>query len=111
MRQKMPLAVALFAGLLGLAVPNARADVKPHALFTDNMVLQQGKEVSVWGSADEGERVKVELKTKAGILEASTVAKDGKWLVKLPRSEAGGPYDLTITGKNSVTISNVLVGE
>lgn len=84
-----------------------RADVKPHALFTDNMVLQHGIKAPVWGTADDGEEVTVRIQDR----EVKTTAKDGKWSVALDDLKAGGPYELTIAGKNRVTLKNVLVGE
>ena len=108
MDRRLLLAGAL---VLALAGPAARADVKPHALIADNMVLQQGKELPIWGTAADDERVTVQLNAKGGTVSAQTTALDGKWLVKLPKVEAGGPYELTITGKNKLTIKNVLVGE
>ena len=85
----------------------ARAEVKLHSLFTDHMVLQRGAAVPVWGWADEGERVTVEFRGK----KVSTTAKGGAWMVKLGRLKAGGPDELKVTGKNSVTLRDVLVGE
>lgn len=43
------------------SLPDARADVKPAALFGDHMVLQQGMSVPVWGWADPGEYVTVTI--------------------------------------------------
>lgn len=88
-------------------VPALHADVKFHGLFTDNMVLQQGLAVPVWGTADEGESVTVAFcdQTK------SATAKDGKWMVKLGSPRAGGPHTMTVSGKNKIELKNVLVGE
>lgn len=85
----------------------ALAAVKPHALFTDGCVLQQGMPVPVWGWADEGEKVTVELQGQ----KASATTTGGKWMVKLKSLQAGGPFELKISGTNVVTIKNVLVGE
>ena len=90
-----------------LAAPAARADVRLPALFSDNAVIQAGPSDSVWGWANDGEKVTVTIDGRS----ASAVARDGKWLVKLPAMKAGGPFDMTITGKNSIAIHNVLVGE
>jgi len=85
-----------------------RADVKPGALFSDGAVLQREMPVPVWGTADEGEAVTVEF----GGASASTTAKDGKWMVKLPAMPANAsPQPLTIKGRNTVEIKDVLVGE
>jgi sialate O-acetylesterase len=86
----------------------ARADVTPHPLFTDNMILQRGVELTVWGKAAPGEAVTVSLGKATAKAEAD---KDGKWAVKLPKQDAGTGLELKIDGKNSVTLKNVAVGE
>jgi sialate O-acetylesterase len=93
--------------LLGCLAVTARADVKLHGLFSDNMVLQRGTTVPVWGWADEGEKVTVEFRGQT----ASTTAKNGKWMVRLRKLKAGGPDELRVAGKNNITLKNVLVGE
>ena len=85
----------------------ARADVRLPHLFSDNMVLQQGMKVTVWGWADDGEEVTVSFRGQ----KVKTVAKDGKWMVQLNKLKAGGPDTLMISGKNAITLNNVLVGE
>jgi len=100
------LSYLALAGLL-LAGVSVQAEVKPHALFTDGMVLQRGVELPVWGTADDGEEVTVTL----GKDTQTTKAQGGKWQVKLKALPAGGPHEVTIKGKNSVTLKNVLVGE
>jgi sialate O-acetylesterase len=84
------------------------ADVKPHALFCDNMVLQQGLKAPVWGSAEPGEEVTVSI---AGQAVKTTADEKGAWMARLNPLEAGGPHEMTIAGKNAVTIRNVMVGE
>ena len=111
MKPRLALVPLALGTLLAFADRPAQADVKPHALFSDNMVLQRGKEAPVWGTADDGEKVTVEIDMKAIKETKETTAKDGKWMVKLSALQAGGPYTLTIKGKNTVTIKNVLVGE
>ena len=71
---------------------DVRADVKLPALFSDNMVLQQGMNAPVWGWADEGEDVTVTFRGKT----VTTKAKDGRWMVKLSSQKAGGPDTLEI---------------
>src|SRR4029077_17747551 len=95
------------AGLLGIGGRAARAEVKAHHLFSDNMVLQQNIKVPVWGTADEGENVTVRFQGQ----EESTTAANGKWMVRLEKLKAGGPFELTISGKNRLELKNVLVGE
>jgi len=86
----------------------AVAVVAPHPLFTDHAVLQQGVDVPVWGTADPGEAVTVEIGGRHG---SATADAKGKWLVRLPPMPAGGPFTMTISGRNRVVVSDVLVGE
>ena len=100
---------------LGLAVasavlsgPAARATVTPNGLFTDGAVLQRGTKIPVFGTADNGEVVKVSL----GDHSATATAHGGTWRVELPAMQAGGPYTLTVSGPSkTVTLHNVLVGD
>jgi sialate O-acetylesterase len=101
----LPLAGAL--GAAALFPIQLAAVVRPNPLFCDHAVLQQGREVPVWGTADDGERIVVEIAGRT----AEAVAKDGRWLVRLPELPVGGPYTLTIRGTNTVTLQDVLVGE
>jgi sialate O-acetylesterase len=104
---RIPFRTVLFCSLLTLLAFAARADVKLHGLFTDHMVLQRDTSAPIWGWADDGEEVTVEFRGK----KVSTRAKGGKWLVKLGKFKAGGPDELKVSGKNSLTLKNVLVGE
>src|SRR6266446_5852940 len=89
------------------AAASARAEVRLPALFSDNMVLQQGTKVPVWGWADDGEQVTVQFRGQT----ARTTAKGGKWMVTLKSLKAGGPDNFVVEGKNKIEIKNVLVGE
>ncbi|HEV3436540.1 MAG TPA: sialate O-acetylesterase, partial [Gemmata sp.] len=101
---------------IGLVANPARSDVSPHPIFSDNMVLQQGGTISVWGKAAPGESIQIGLERsapgEASALGTSTTAdKDGNWSAKLQKQTPGTGYKLTISGKNTVTFKNVAVGE
>ncbi len=99
---------AALGAMLLLGPSAARADVKLPGLISENMVIQQKAPVHLWGWADEGETVTVRFVGR----EASTTARNGRWAVTLkPAPSAGGPFTLTIAGKNTITLNNVLVGE
>jgi sialate O-acetylesterase len=99
----------LLAGCLVLVAPAASADVRLPAIVGDHMVLQQKTGAPLWGWADPGEAVAV---TGSWGKKASTTADDkGKWKLCLPTPSHGGPYTLTITGKNAITLKNVMIGE
>ncbi|MCM8767173.1 MAG: sialate O-acetylesterase [Candidatus Omnitrophica bacterium] len=84
------------------------SEIKLPALISDNMVLQQGMEVPIWGQADPNEKVTVIIGNKK---ISTTADNQGRWMVKFDRLEPGGPFEMTITGKNKIIIKNILVGE
>lgn len=87
-----------------------KAEVKLAAIFTDNMVLQQQKQVPIWGWATAGKKVSV--KTSWNEKSYETVANSkGQWRLKLATPQAGGSYDIHISDGNSITLQNVLIGE
>ena len=99
----------LALALLSLA-PLRADDAKPflHPLFTDNMVLQRGIPDPVWGWTTPGTLVTVRV---AGKGAKAVAGADGKWMVRLPPLPVGGPYALTVSGPQTVTLNNVLVGD
>jgi sialate O-acetylesterase len=105
--KKIPL--SLLVTLLLAAAPGARAEVKLPAIFADHMVLQREARVSVWGTADPGEGVAVSF---AGGEKRTVADAGGKWEVALdPLPASAEGRALTIRGKNSIRIDDVLVGE
>jgi sialate O-acetylesterase len=101
----------VLGGLLAAACcwhGQAVAAVKLHGLFTDNMVLQQGAKVPVWGTADANEKVTVSIHDQT---VSVTAGKDGKWQLTLKKLKAGGPFDMTVAASNTIKLTNVLVGE
>jgi sialate O-acetylesterase len=108
------------AALAWLSASPAHADIKPHALIGDGMVLQQGVECPIWGTADPGESISFSMSLGETGGSASGVASkegahkanaNGKWRISLPKLKAGGPFTLTLKGKNTITIKDVYVGE
>lgn len=94
---------------LVVAAPlTAHADVAVAKIFGNNMVLQRGMKVPVWGKATAGEEVTVAI-----LGQKQTTKADGKgnWSLKLDELKTGGPYEMTVAGKNTVKFTNVLVGE
>lgn len=90
------------------AVGVLRADVKLPAVISDHMVIQQGQEFPVWGSAEPGEQINV---TIAGKAMSTTAAADGRWSLRSPAVTKFGPVEMTVAGKNTIVLKNVLVGD
>ena len=91
-----------------LFLNQVQADVKLPRIFSSNMVLQQGIEIPVWGWADKGERITVKFNNNTVRTKADS---DGKWMIKLPVQDYGGPHVLTVQGKNKIEFDNVMIGE
>jgi sialate O-acetylesterase len=102
----IPRILLALATLLPFA---ARADVKLASPFTDHMVLQREMPVPVWGWADAGEQVTVSF---AGQKKSTAAGADGKWRLDLAALTASAESrEFTVSGKNQITLKDVLVGE
>lgn len=97
----LPLLILTFTSIV-------RADVRLPTIIGDNMVLQQGTKVRIWGNAAAGEHVSVTFDKKSS--QTITDAQ-GRWQVLIGPLKSGGPFELTVKGSNVLTIKNVLVGE
>jgi len=86
----------------------AKAEVKPSTLFCDHMVLQRDVLIPVWGTAKAGEKVTVKFNKS---VQTVTTDASGKWMIRLPKQKAGGPFTMEIKGTNAVTVNDVFVGE
>lgn len=100
--------VLVLALLLAGMLPAARADVRLAKIFTDNMMLQRDQPIRVWGWAAANEAVTVAMGDQKG---ATTADAQGKWMAELPAWKQGENLTLTITGQNSITLTNVIIGD
>ena len=83
------------------------SEVFPASLFQDNMVLQRQQPIAVFGKATNEKTIEITFKGKT--YKAEVI--NGKWKVFLDASKAGGPFNLVIKGENTLSFSNILVGE
>lgn len=104
----MKILFHIIAAICFFILSDIRADVRLPAIFQSNMVLQRQKPVQVWGWADPNEKIDVMLNGRS---IAVVTSKHGKWRGELPALEAGGPYELIISGKNKLILKNVLIGD
>lgn len=73
---------------------------KVSPLFGDHAILPWGKELRIFGTADEGEIIHANLTDRGGAVtgEGMSTARDGRFLIHLPpQSLAAGPFTLTLT--------------
>ena len=72
------------------------------------MVLQRDTKLKLWGWASKGEKVTIRFNGKT---TKTTTGQDGRWMATLPAMKAGGPYTMEISGKNKITLKDVLIGD
>lgn len=106
--------IVILGVLLLLGAPKiVEAQVTIPKIFASNMVLQQNSEVNIWGWAKVGEIVTV-TGSWNGKSFRTTTGSDNKWSIKLKTPKATSDcisYTMTIEGSNTITLSNVLIGE
>src|SRR5262245_36361065 len=97
---------------MAMALLNSAANghVKLPNIFSDHMVLQQGQQNKIWGSAHANQAITVSIDKQRHSVMADS---NGKWVLMLDPLPVGGPYQLTVQGKDDdkVQIEDVLVGE
>ncbi len=102
-----PWCRTVFCFILGAAA-FVQAEVSVPNAFSDHAVLQRNQKVPVWGKASAGEQVTVTLGSQ---MKTVTTPADGAWKVTLDPMEAAGPLTMTIKGSNTISVSDVYIGE
>jgi sialate O-acetylesterase len=102
--------VVAVIGVALLAGAQARAQVVLPKVLASHMVVQRDLPVHVWGMAAPGEPVSVSFR---GETESATASELGRWGLYLKPGAAGGPFQMTVTGKDGqpITLDDVLVGD
>jgi sialate O-acetylesterase len=91
------------------AASAGRAELSLAPLFADHAIVQCDKPLPVWGRAEPGEKVSVTFHDQT--LRATADA-SGRWIVYFqPIAATAEPADLTIAGKSTIVVRDVLVGE
>ena len=90
----------------------AEAKLTVSDICTDGMVLQQKSEATVWGTCDPRSQVTV-TPSWNGKAYTCKADKDGRWRVAVETPEGSyEAYTMTVSsGNESVTVSDILVGE
>jgi sialate O-acetylesterase len=97
----------LFSFVL-FAAYNACGQISLPKIFSDHMVLQRDKPITIWGTANRNEKIMISFHLQKKNILAD---KNGRWQLTLANENAGGPYQLIVKGKNTITINDVLVGD
>jgi len=99
------LAALLFLGT------GAKANISLPRIFSDHMVLQQDTTITIWGWGKPNEMVKITGSWEPEKTYSLKVNSSSSWSIDLDTPKAGGPFQLSILGYNSVVIDDVLIGE
>lgn len=94
--------------LTASAFSAAHADVRLPKILSDHMVLQADKPSTIWGWADAGESVTVSI---AGKSASATADAKGRWTVSISVPASKEPQEMTVTGKNTLKVTDILTGE
>jgi sialate O-acetylesterase len=95
--------------LLSVAVIGvAHAEVKLPSILSSHMVLQRDRPIHIWGWANPGEKVSASLRAAKADTTADAI---GSFSLYLPPEPAGGPYSLTVSASNRITLDDVLIGD
>ena len=77
-------------------------------IIRDSMILQRDQPIPLWGWASAGEKVSIIFD---GRRHETTASPEGKWKLVLPAMKAGGPHLIKISGKNDITLKDILFGD
>jgi len=107
MKKLLPIIISI---LTLFSFCEVKAIVKIPNIFSDNMVLQYGQPIKIWGWADKNESVEVRFLNQNKKTQAN---KNGEWSITLSSSQQyGGPHIMEIRGKsNQIKLQNILIGE
>ncbi len=87
---------------------SAQGQVALAHIFSDHMVLQREQPIKIWGWATAGEAIEVSMASQSATTTANS---QGNWEVILKALPAGGPHEVSIKGKNTIELKDVLVGD
>ena len=83
--------------------------LKPALMFKDKAVLQRDKQISVWGEADPGAEILVNVQGQTAETKADA---DGKWCVKIGPLEVSFSEGMTIrSGGEEICLKDLMVGD
>ena len=86
------------------------ANIRLPSIIASHMVLQQQARVTLWGWADPAEKIFVTTSWNNAI-DSVTTTGDANWKIKISTPVAGGPYTITLKGRSTVVLEDIMIGE
>ena len=104
----MKVPIILLVSALLSTIHHLSAQIRLPKLLSDGVVLQRHQPITIWGWASSNEHIHLSFQEETF---ETTANEWGEWELILPAQRAGGPFELTIKGKNEIKIHNVLFGD
>jgi sialate O-acetylesterase len=86
----------------------AFAQIRLPRLVSDGMVLQRDANIKIWGWAAPYEAISINF---INVNYQAIANATGNWELQLSNLTAGGPYTMTLTASNTITINDILIGD
>jgi sialate O-acetylesterase len=87
-----------------------QAQTRLPAIISDHMVLQQRSDAALWGWSSPGRKITIHTSWNKKYYRVTTDA-EGKWMVKVPTTTAGGPHTIRFISGDTLTVNDVYLGE
>lgn len=100
--------LGFLALILLVLASQVHGQIRLPRLVSDGMVLQRGTDTRIWGWASEGETITVNF---MGNSYRTVADAHGNWKIALGELKPGGPHTMQISGSNSITLNNILIGD
>jgi sialate O-acetylesterase len=107
MNSKTKLSKLVFISLFFIYI-SVFSQVKLPRLISDGMVLQRDAKVKIWGWSAANEKISINFKEK---IYHTSANEKGEWSIILTGLKPGGPFSMTITASNTITIKDIMVGD
>ncbi|HVN04442.1 MAG TPA: sialate O-acetylesterase [Bryobacteraceae bacterium] len=104
----MPIHRTILVLALAVCPQLGRGEARLPAILSSHMVLQRGMPIHIWGWSDPGEKITVAFHGASRSVDGDHL---GNWSVFLPPEDAGGPYELRVTGSNKIVLDDILIGD
>ena len=93
-----------------MVVMGINAKVTLPKIFSDGMVMQRETNANLWGEAKASSNVKITTSwdNKSYVVRSDS---NGKWKTSVKTPKAGGPFSITFSDGEKLTINNILIGE
>jgi len=91
-----------------IIILQANGQIQLPRLVSNGMVLQRNAPLKIWGWSSPKESINIEFCDR---LYKTTASEKGQWKIQLTAQKAGGPFKMTLTGKNTIILNDILIGD